>query len=382
MFRYQPNTSGRALSKLALSMALVLLTTRTALSDGISTSFDGINTAISGYGTAGGTFTSNSKYAYYQDPSEFTGASNSFDVGLDSRIGVQVNVSFGTQWSVTAQEEMKQRGSTTFDPGTQWLYVQYQPYSDLKLRVGRVVLPTFLVSDVIDVGYAVPWFQRPNDLYTNAPYDYLDGVQGVWQHSIGDFRFTLEGSYGTTSAVLLINALTVDANSKSTFNAAASVAWRSLLLRYAETDLRSNTYLPSSQQQYYLPDKFHCLGLQYDDGRALLMSEWAKRSESNVPGFNLPFERETAWYAAAGWRFGPLLPLLMYSARDVDSSLIEPSRNYHTWAVSLRYDILRNLDLKAQIMRASAANGSYFLNSSTASDERVNVYSLGADFVF
>lgn len=366
-------------------MALVLLTIRTALAGGISTGFDSINTAISGYGTAGGTFTSDGKYAYYHDPSEFTGASNSLDVGLDSRIGVQAIVSFGTQWSVTAQEEMKQRGATTFDPGTQWLYVQYQPSSELDLRVGRVVLPTFLVSDVIDVGYAVPWFQGPNDLYSNAPFDYLDGVQGSWQHSLGAFRFTLEGSYGSTAGVLFINSLTVNANSKSTFNAAASVAWRSLLLRYAETDLRSNTYLPSTPigpLQYYLPDKFHCIGLQYDDGRALLMSEWAKRSENNLPGFNLPFERETAWYAAAGWRIGSFLPLLMYSVRDVESSVMEPTRDYHTWSASLRYDIVRNLDLKAQIARASAANGSYFLNPNTASDERVNVYSLGADFTF
>src|SRR5579862_9090729 len=101
MLRYQPSMSGRSFLRLALSMALVLLTTRTTRADGISASFDSINAAISGYGTAGGTFTSDGKYAYYHDPSEFTGASNSFDVGLDSRIGVQAIVSFGTQWSVT-----------------------------------------------------------------------------------------------------------------------------------------------------------------------------------------------------------------------------------------------------------------------------------------
>ena len=90
---------------------------------------------------------------------EYNGASSSLDVGLESRIGVQAVVTFDSHWSVTAQEEAKLRGTKNFDPGTEWLFVQYQPYSDLKVRVGRVVMPSFLYSDVINVGYAMPWFR-------------------------------------------------------------------------------------------------------------------------------------------------------------------------------------------------------------------------------
>src|ERR1700722_4378079 len=102
---------------------------------------DGISTSVTGYGTVGGTFTSDGNYAYFHNETELTGASNSFDVGLDSRVGVQAVVSFDSQWSVTGQELVKLRSSDNFDPGTEWLFAQYQPDSDLKLRLGRVVLP-------------------------------------------------------------------------------------------------------------------------------------------------------------------------------------------------------------------------------------------------
>jgi len=57
---------------------------------------------------------------------------------------------------------------------------------------------------------------------------------------------------------------------------------------------------------------------------------------------------------------------------------------YTTWtkSASLRYDAVRNVDLKLQVTRPQAANGIYWVVANPASDRRVNVHSLGADFVF
>jgi hypothetical protein len=345
---------------------------------------DGITTSISGYGTAGGTFTSDGNYAYIHNPTESTGASNSFDVGLDSRLGVQAVVSVDSQWSITAQEEVKLRGSTSFDPGTEWLYVQYQPISDLKLRVGRVVLPVFLVSDSIDVGYAVPWFRAPNDVYAQEPFDYLDGAQAIWRRSVGPLDLNLEITYGQSSATLNDAGFQLVLKSKSAFNAAIAVTWRNLLVRFAETDLDTTTSVPLSPtvtEEYKIDDRFHCIGLQYDDGRALAMIEWAKRSQTDLPGLNKPLVDATGWYAGLGWRFGKFTPMAIYSAYNLEESAISPVGDHDSWGASLRYDVVRNLDLKLQFNRPQADNGIYWVTS-TASDKRVNVYSLGADFVF
>jgi hypothetical protein len=346
---------------------------------------DGIATTVSGFGTVGGTFTSDGHYAYIHNPTEFAGASTSLDTGLDSRIGVQAVVSFDSQWSVTAQEVAKLRGSSDFDPGTEWLYAQYQPTTDLKARLGRVVLPVFLLSDVINVGYAAPWFHAPNDVYDAEGFEYLDGGQVLWRHSLGGLQLNLEATYGQTAGTFDVAGFELSAKSSSTFNTALSLSWGNLLVRYAYSDLNTAASLPLSPAQIVdlkVHDHFHCLGLQYDDGNALLMSEWTKRKEDNLPGLNEPVANDTSWYAAAGWRFGKFTPLAMYSALHITQSLLQSPASYHTWNAILRYDVRRNLDLKLQLSRAQAANDAYWISSNRASNEYVEVYSFGTDFVF
>jgi len=346
---------------------------------------DGISTSVTGYGTVGGTFTSDGNYAYFHKETELAGASNSLDIGLDSRIGVQAVVSFDSQWSVTAQELAKLRGSDNFDPGTEWLFAQYQPVSDLKLRLGRVVLPVFLLSDTLNVGYAAPWFNAPNDVYYAEPYEYLDGGQVLWRHSLGAFQLTLEGTYGETDATLGLAGTEVTAKSKNTFDAVVSLSWRNLLVRYAETRLNSATrvFLSATETLSLTDiDRFHCAGLQYDDGKALLMSEWIKRSENNLVGYNKPFVEDTSWYIAAGWHFGKFMPLASYSVLNITNSVVQNAARYTSWGASLRYDVVRNVDLKLQVNRAQAGDSAYWVVPNPSSNERVNVYSFGADFVF
>jgi hypothetical protein len=358
--------------------AIVLMTASAAWADGVTTD-------VSGYGTVGGTFTSDGKFAYVHNATEFAGASNSIDVGLESRIGVQAVVTFDSQWSVTAQEVAKLRGTSNFDPGTEWLFAQYQPISDLKVRLGRVVLPTFLLSDTINVGYAAPWFRPPNDVYDAEGFDHLDGGQVLWQQSLGAFQLNLEAVYGSAEGSFNAAGIQLSAKSRNTFNAAISISWRDLLVRYAETNLNVAATLPLSASESIsldLHDRFHCVGLQYDDGKALLMGEWTKRNENNLPVLNEPLANDTSWYLAAGWRFSKFTPLVMYSVLDITKSALQSPASYHTWDASLRYDVVRNLDLKFQISRAQAANNAYWVQGNRKSDEYVNVYSFGADFVF
>jgi hypothetical protein len=346
---------------------------------------DGITTSVNGFGTVGGSFTSDGNYAYIHSATEFAGASNSLDVGLDSRIGVQAVVSFDPQWSVTAQEVAKLRGSTNFDPGTEWLFAQYQPNSSLKMRLGRVELPVFLLSDSINVGYAAPWFRAPNNVYDAEGFEYLDGGQVMWQHSLGVLQLALEATYGSAEGSFNAGGYQLSAKSKSTFNAAVSISWRDLLVRYAETDLNVAATLPLSATETFnldLHDRFHCVGLQYDDGKALLMGEWTKRDENNLPVLDKPVADDTSWYIAAGWHFGKFTPLAMYSVLNLTDSALQNPASYHTWDASLRYDVVRNLDLKLQVSHAQAANNAYWVMGNLASDEYVNVYSFGADFVF
>jgi hypothetical protein len=340
---------------------------------------DDVNVSFSGYGTLGGTFTSDSKYSYYHDATEFTGASNQFDVGLESRIGLQAVVDFGSGFSVTAQELAKQRGADQFSLGTEWLYLQYAPESDWKIRLGRVVQPTFLLSDSRNVGYAAPWFRAPNEVYGAEPFQHMDGGQALWHHNYGALGVGLVVGYGNTQEQFQSQGTVTPVKVRDTYHTVVTLDYGNLTFRVARTIEDVPEAYPVT---FTLKDQFLSTGLQYDDGKAIVMTEWSKRTENDPPGFSKPTTSSTQWYAAGGWRFGKLTPLLMYGNFKQQQSLFFQEGSWGSWSGSLRYDVAHNVALKAQVSRAPAGSSNFWVVPNPASSEHVNVYSVGADFVF
>jgi hypothetical protein len=340
---------------------------------------------LSGYGTVGGSFTSDGNYAYRHDPTEYTGAAKDLDIGLESRIGVQVVFDFGTKLSVTVQEVARERGDKTFDPGTEWFYAQYTPTADWTLRLGRVALGTFLLSDTRLVGYADPWFHAPNEVYGSEPFQFVDGGQALWHKRAGEFGVTLQSSYGTTTADVSALGTTLETTAHDVFNASAAFEFGNFLVRVAQTRLvypAVQPIGPGLTLNFNEHDTYTSLGFQYDDGSALLLSEWTKRDESLLPIVNLPIFKGDAWYVAGGWRFGKFTPLLMLANSKPDQSLATPAGSFTSESITLRYDVAHNVALKAQVTRAAAGNFWYWTTPQPGAPGYVDVFALGADFVF
>ncbi len=368
-------------TSLYLCIAIGLFLNQAANADDTSE----FSTTISGYGTIGGSYTGDSHLSYLHNASEFKATNSQFDLGLDSRIGVQATISYGTQLSVILQEEAKRRGSDDFSPGTEWAFVQYSPTTDVKLRLGRVALATFLMSDFRDVGYAQPWFVAPNEIYADEPFENLDGGQALWHGHLGSFGLDLEGAYGTTSQTEQSNGVSFVIKAKSAYNLAANLTYESFLLRVAETAVSWPQAVPLSATtaiNYVNHDKFLSLGFQYDNSTAIVLAEWAKRTENDVPLVSLPLVACTDWYVAGGWRFGKWTPLVSYAKTKASQDLLLLTVPYSTPSASLRYDVASNVALKAQLMRPQAGNDLYWVTRSLTSNQRVNVVGLGADFVF
>jgi hypothetical protein len=355
-----------------------------SLASATAASADGITTTFSGYGTVGGSFTSDRGYAYRHDFTEYTGASNDFDIGLDSRVGVQAVVDFGAEFSVTVQEVARERSDKIFEPGTEWFYAQYRPNSNWTLRLGRVALGTFLLSDSRLVGYANPWFHAPNELYASEPFQHVDGGQVLWHKRLGEFGLTLQSSYGMTEADEQALGATDALTAHDLFNASAAFEFGNFLVRVAQTQLvyPITLSLPEFSPIYHVHDKFTSLGFQYDDGSALVLSEWTKRGDSPAPIVNLPLLEGTAWYVAGGWRFGKFTPLIMLANSKPDLSIAVPAGSFTSESATLRYDVVRNVALKAQVTRAAAGNFWYWTTSQPAATDYLAVFALGADFVF
>jgi hypothetical protein len=360
-------------------LAAILLTL-----GGAASAEDGINTTVSGFGTVAGSFTNNENLQYRHDSTEFTGASNAFDVGTESRLGLQVVVDFGQALSFTGQEVVKKRQADSFSPGTEWLFMQYSPTPDLLLHLGRVAIDTFLLSDSINVGYASIWLRAPNEVYASEPFKYVDGVQAIWRKSLGPINVKLEAESGAASVDLEIGGVKITQSAKWAYNTSATLEYESFLVNFAKTNVDAPLTLPIGPHglTYETRDDFIALGAQYDDGRAIVLTEWTKRTQNDIPIVKKPLAASSQWYVAAGWHFGSLTPMATYGEYLPKIQLIAPSGSYHTWSGALRYDVMRNVALKAEVSSVQAANARYFVTPIAHSDEHTTVASIGADFVF
>jgi predicted porin len=308
------------------------------------------------------------------------------DTGVDSRLGLQGTVKFSPEFTFVAQMLASRLGDKDFDVHAEWLYGQYTPFAGLDIRLGRVVLPTFMISDTRNVGYAQTWFRAPTEVYGPLPLTNLDGIQGQWRVNAGPVTLNTQLSYGNTSVDAKANGLGLTFSTEDMANVNFSAEYGDWLARVGYTYINAPLTLPviPGGLSFQLKDNFYSAGLQYDNGSVIVLTEWAKRKEKNFAELgDVPLNEETAWYVAAGYRFGKLTPMLRYSKIKVDdtASLIKLPDN-DVIGASLRYDVARNVALKLQVDRYDASNLYGFTAPAATKGTKVNVVSFGADFVF
>ena len=139
---------------------------------------------------------------------------------------------------------------------------------------------------------------------------------------------------------------------------------------------------PTFTLNYEEHETFLSAGAQYDNGHAVLIGEWVDAKAGPAPIFNEPLTASKAWYALAGWHFNKFLPTVTYASTHEEQSILSAPYTKGSWSATLRYDVVSNVALKAEITRAPGSEGIMFTTNDPTTREHVNVYSLGADFVF
>ena len=344
---------------------------------------------VSGFGTVAAAISDDGDLVFRKTLNNGTGVENKIDLGSESRLGLQGDVRFQHGLSMTAQVVAMRRltGGTgaapvdkDFDPGVEWLFAQYQINDQFNARLGRMQLPAFLLSDSLNVGYAAPWMRAPVHVYASEPFSRLDGAQVNWRQSFGSLNLGAQVSYGRTSTMIVLSTV---GERKADWVGGLNFTVESgdWLGRAGLVKMKFPSPSPGLDA---LEDTYASLGLQYDDGRLLVMSEFAKRTQNDqaLIGGRPIVEGEYA-YVSAGWRFGKLLPMVTWSRGDnttfLGTSFAEDKAN--AFGASLRYDLAPNVALKAQIDRYKGKDGSVFTSRAT-DDRNVHVFTAGVDFVF
>jgi hypothetical protein len=351
-----------------------------AVLPGVVQADEGPSVRFSGFGTLDAVRVNRDDIKFKSNPRQTQGAGRGWDLGVDSNLGVQANAVLNDTFSAVGQVLASRREGSE-EPVLEWLYGQAKVTSWLDVRVGRLVLPVFLLSDSRSVGYSTHWVRAPVDVYANFPFSSFDGAQVDTRYALGGGNLSVQLSAGRSKGTIYTNlpfpmeSVQIHMPKVRSMNAVYERGdWT---MRFGRT-VANKSYLRLEALGVDVPnaDAFNSAGVQHDDGKLLVMAEYATRRQGDHGG-----DCDMA-YLSAGYRFGPVMPFATISRFKPKGPLYpgQPSTNSH--AFGARWDAFTNVALKAQYDRMDNWTVLQAPLSAFNAETRLHVLTLSADFVF
>jgi len=387
---------------------------------------------FSGYGTLGLAHSTSSEADYRSNYFQPDGSARSrnWDPNLDSKAGVQADVFLIPQMlTATVQVQAARRYDHNYTPALEWANLKLQPTADSYLRAGRIVAPMFMQSETRNVGYTMTSIRPPVDVYYINPISRLDGADAGYRFDVRGVTVNVQLAAGVykdkiASASSISNRTDVDIKA-GVFNSTAE--YESLTLRAGFGRLKvtndsltvaaykaglaslAGTYpaeVASLQASTSFDNQYmnvYGIGFNYDPGHWFVLGEIAGRR-----GHTDMIQSAYGGYLQAGYRHGKWTPYAGYSqvrsTEDFDSTVMPSGTaaaavinavnadfrlklEQRTVTVGMRYDVWKNIALKAQldyIHKPAGASGTFFrYTPGFASGARdVAISSVAMDFVF
>lgn len=408
-----------------------------------------VRVAFSGFGTISGVVTNNDKVEYTPNPGfQPNGVKKGWETDIDTLLGAQVNANLGERYSAVLQLLSKRRAENNYKPEVEWAFLSMQATPDAQLRFGRLGTPFYMVSDFRNVNYANPWVRPPTDIYGQVNFSYHDGIDLLYLRSLGEHNLSLQLYFGRSENRFWAPPnSTFDL--QLTQNLGANLAFESgpYALRYGyhrgvlkgNSDRIDAVYkaltgtpdprIPAAVWALACPGcagagrdlsidnkaaTFQGVGLTADWGKYLLLGEYTMRRTDTGA-----IADTSAWYVTAAMRLGKFTPYLGYSQLRQDSPTADSrfvavptgiasvdamapgivaqfangvnsvlsDRGQKTVSLGVRYDVWRNIALKAQFdridMTGPAHNGLSAVSAPGADfDGKLDTWNLSVDFVF
>lgn len=117
----------------------------------------------------------------------FYGISDNYSTAAISKLGVQFTFEVADNISATAQ--LVSKGTNDYEVNAEWAYLTYEATNDLRFNIGRQRIPYYLLSEYLDVGYALPWVIAPIEMY-NIPIWSTDGISAIYDFDLGPMNFS------------------------------------------------------------------------------------------------------------------------------------------------------------------------------------------------
>ena len=377
---------------------------------------------LSGFGTLGYSI-SDSDTAEYRLGKALNGVDSSGSFLLDTRLGIQLDTRFNQKFSATAQVLFRDDEDGDFTPELEWAFARWSVSDSWTLRLGRMSLPTFKLSDYREVGYATEFLRPPEDVYAQVPLRRFDGIDLIGHFEFGDVLLSTEILFGRTKEELQNNT-SVETNDLGGVTFSITKGVTKLRLSHVQTQKAQLTnqdiialadvltplipLIPSLEEvastiapeSNNLTFAFSGVSLELDFDRTYVDAEYTLLKSNSYIGDIV------GWYIAAGYRHGAFTPYVFTSRlRRLGSTLqfdipeteaFEPLQealdslffnpDQATTGVGLRWDFKPDLAFKFQLENISRDEiGLSFFRTGMSNQDTggdVVLASFNVDFIF
>jgi len=302
--------------------------------------------------------------------------------------------------ATNATVQLVSRGS---DPGRddfatqlEWAYLTHHLDNGIRIRAGQMRPPLFMYSDSLELGYAQPWARSPLVVYEQVDLSNYTGADVTYSYHLGNgtMRTQIFGGHGSNDVDAVATPTSPDGVSGIELRnlAGASVSWTDYTWTLRGVAARADSsfdFLDELGQPGEYEGAFYGLGLEYNEGNLLVVSEVTRREVQGV------FADQDSAYVTAGYRFGNLMP---YATAAWIESMDDEERNgtiftalnrkREDYSLGVRYDIMPGIAIKGDWTHSRSfgqTDGGLANNRDANGDVRfghTNVYTVTLDAAF
>lgn len=390
---------------------------------------DGSAVRISGFGTGALTF-ADTDQAEFARSNQASGVKKDPRTGVDSNLGLQADYTVNSWLSVTGQGLVRKDAEDSYGAELSWGFVKAKLSDNLSVRVGRMAMPAFMISEYRNVGYANTFLRPPQELYSQMPIDNIDGADITWQQQYGDTTFTALAAYGRSDFkrsagpkaesrdqyalnltaehgpfIVRVGRSGTKLSTESAELDAIAAGFRNTAAAFNVSQVADMGELLGTKDRKYT---FTSAGLSMDWNNIVVLTEYAKRK---MPNSFLGSSK--SWYVMGGYRFGKFLPY--YTRAKVISSGVTNTipancaagapavcaptlaslsglmntltaaidgTSQSTDSIGVRWDFTTSAALKVQVDRIKPQTNGLFVNVQPGFKGPVTVGAVALDFVF
>ncbi|WP_295893356.1 sulfate ABC transporter permease [uncultured Vibrio sp.] len=289
----------------------------------------------------------------------------------DTAVGLQLDADFTDHWRASAQ--LVKRPQDTFSsPELEQAFIEYAN-RDVQVKIGRLRVPLYMLSEVYYVSSAYPWLRLPISVYSfDLGLTHFDGGRLDWNVELSDNVQLVLSPFVTSSSDNTQSLYGFDSQfeTKASAGISSQVFYNDheFKMSYLRSDVTITSPIVNNGKTNSVID-LATFGVSYYLDDLHFQSEVL---------FSNDFDAD--WYAGFDYTLGDWIPYIQYGQQ-------RNNVNNESYLIGTRFNITRqiNLNLEWQYIegREEAVNG-YFTQIQLAPpiESTAQLYSIGLSFTF